>query len=185
MAEVITGRNSEEGSNNLGLLLLDSPELPLEPQNKISNLELCTALLVLARNNLPQPQKRYCAIREPNLFSRRSPDKLQAFIFQCQIYFRACEKEFREDSKKIFFAISYLRGIALDYFEPFINKLDPHQLLDFLEDWTAFVQQLSNVFGSYSLEDNNEDAIMAISFPHNEKASNYFIQFAKYQNQIH
>jgi len=57
MAEVMTGGNSEEGSNNLELLLLDSPELPLEPQNKISNLELCTALLVLARNNLPQPQK--------------------------------------------------------------------------------------------------------------------------------
>ena len=26
---------------------------------------------------------------------------------------------------------------------------------------------------------------MAIPFPYNRKASNYFIQFAKYQNQIH
>jgi len=57
--------------------------------------------------------------------------------------------------------------------------------LDFLEDWLAFVQKLSNIFGSYSLKDNDEDAIVSIPFPHNRKAINYFIQFAKYQNHIH
>jgi len=35
---------------------------------------------------------------------------------------------------KIFFAIFYLRSIALDYFELFINKLDPLQDFNFLED---------------------------------------------------
>jgi len=44
-----------------------------------------------------------------------------------------------EDTDKIFFAISYLRSIALDYFKPFINKLDPLQVFDFLKDWLAFV----------------------------------------------
>ena len=57
MAEVITGGGSEEESNNLGVLLPDSLEPPLKPQNEISNLELCTVLLALARNNLPKPQK--------------------------------------------------------------------------------------------------------------------------------
>jgi len=41
-----------------------------------------------------------------------------------------------------------------------------------------------NLFGSYSPEDDNEDALVAISFPNNGKAINYFIQFAKYQNHI-
>ena len=80
----------------------------------------------------------------------------------------------------MFFAISYLRGAALDYFEPFINELDPYQYLDFLEDWSAFVQKLSNVFGSYSPEDDNEDAIVAITFSNKGQAVNYFIQFTKY-----
>ena len=106
------------------------------------------------------------------------------FLFQYQIYFRASEGEFTKDSKKIFFAISYLRGIALDYFEPFITEPDPLQSLDFLEDWSAFVQRLSNVFRSYSPEDDDKDAIITIPFPHNRKAANYFICFAKYQNQI-
>jgi len=72
-------------------------------------------------------------------FSGGSPDKLQAFLFQCQIYLRASEGVFTKDSERIFFAILYLRGIALEYFEPFISEPDPLQFLDFLEDWLAFV----------------------------------------------
>ena len=67
---------------------------------------------------------------------------------------------------------------------PFINEPDPYQNFDFLKDWAAFVQKLSNVFSSYSPEDDNEDAIISISFPNDGKAVNYFIQFAKYQNHI-
>ena len=40
------------------------------------------------------------------------------------------------------------------------------------------------MFGSYSPEDDDEDAIVAIPFPVEGKAVNYFIQFIKYQNRI-
>jgi len=159
-------------------------QLPPSPSPDISNLELQIALLNLARQLAPQTQKRHQGIKEPDTFSRGNPDNLQAFIFQYQIYFRACEREFLEDTDKIFFAISYLRGIALDYFELFINEPDPLQDFDFLEDWSAFVQKLSNVFGLYIPEDDNKDAIVAIPFPPEDKTVTYFIQFAKYQNRI-
>lgn len=58
------------------------------------------------------------------------------------------------------------------------------QPYDFLEEWPVFVQKLLNLFGLYSLEDNDENAIVAIRFPPDSKAVNYFIQFAKYQNHI-
>jgi len=157
----------------------------LTSQKEISNLELHTTLLDLSRNNQPYPKKKHQAVREPDLFSSSSPDELQAFLFQCQIYFRASEGEFTEDSEKIFFAISYLRGIALDYFEPFITEPDPSYSLDFLEDWSAFVQRLSNIFGPYSPKDNDEDALVTILFSHDGKATDYFIHFAEYQNWIH
>jgi len=166
-----------------GSLPLD-PSEPISTNQEISNLELCIALLVLSRNNQPQPKKKHQTIREPDLFSGSKPDKLQVFLFQCQIYFRTSKGEFTENSEKIFFVISYLRGITLDYFELFIIKLDPFYSLDFLEDWPAFVQWLSNVFGSYSLEDDNKDTIIAIPFPHDGRATDYFICFAKYQNWI-
>jgi len=88
------------------------------------------------------------------------------------------------DADKIFFTIFYLQGIALDYFKPFINELDPYHNLDFLEDWSAFVQKLFNIFGSYSSEDDDEDTIVAISFSNDGKAIDYFICFTKYQNRI-
>ena len=114
-------------------------------------------------------------MKEPDPFSGGSPDELHTFIFQCQIYCHTCEEEFSEDTEKVFFAISYLREVALDYFELFINKPDPHQGFNFLENWSAFVQKLSNVFGFYFPEDDNEDAIMAIPFPNDGKAVSYFI----------
>ena len=119
------------------------------------------------------------------MFSRGSSNELRAFVFQCQIYFHACKEEFLKDTERIFFAIFYLQSVALDYFEPFINEAEAYQNFDFLKDWLAFVQKLFNLFGLYSPEDDNKDAIVAISFPNNSKAVNYFIQFAKFQNQIH
>jgi len=153
------------------------PEIPTEltPSPKVSNLDLQNVLLTLARHSSQCSSKRYRGIKEPDLFNGGSLDELHAFIFQCQIYFCACEEDFREDTNRIFFAISYLRGIALDYFEPYINKPDPLQDFDFLENQLAFVQKLSNIFGSYSPEDDNEDAIVAIPFSHDGKATNYFI----------
>jgi len=94
------------------------------------------------------------------------------------------EGEFKEDTEKSFFAILYLCVVALDYFELFISEEVLAQPYDFLEEWPTFVQKLSNLFGLYLLEDDNEDAIVAIQFPPNSKAVKNFIQFAKYQNNI-
>jgi len=102
-------------------------------------LDLQAILLALVRRPDTQPRKKNKGVKEPDLFSGGSPDELWAFIFQCQIYFHACEGEFLKDTKRIFFAISYLRGVALDYFEPFINEAKAYQNFDFLEDWSAFV----------------------------------------------
>jgi len=105
-------------------------------------------------------------VKEPDPFSGSSPNELHAFIFQYQIYFCACEVEFSEDTKKVFFAISYLREVVLDYFEPFINELDPYQGFDFLENWSAFVQKLSNVLGNSRPSIEKEDkTINPLTFP--------------------
>ena len=144
----------------------ENPEVPPTPIQITSlilqGINLQSLLLVLTRQSNPPLKKRHHNVKEPDPFSGGSPDELCVFIFQYQIYFWACEGEFAIDTGKIFFAISYLRGVALDYFEPFINKLDPHQSLDFLEDWSVFVQKLYNIFGSYSPEDDDENAIVAI-----------------------
>jgi len=116
----------------------ENPELPptsiqITPFT-LQGINLQSLLLALTRQSNPPLKKRYCNIKEPDPFSSSSLDELCAFIFQCQIYFWAYEGKFAKNTEKIFFAISYLRGVALDYFKLFINEPDPHQSLDFLED---------------------------------------------------
>ena len=190
--ELVEESGEETTEDNIGDLLepLTGPsqtagEWAPSPLREASNHELQAAILALARQTSNCPQKKLRVIKEPDPFSRGGPEELHAFVFQYQIYFRTCEGGFVDDTDKVFFAISYLWGIALDYFEPFINKPDPYHNLDFLEDWSAFVQKLSNIFRSYSSEDDDEDVIVAIPFPNDGKAIDYFIYFAKYQNCIH
>ena len=114
---------------------LDYPhETTQNPHPDTSGLDLQAILMALARWPDSHLKKRNKGVREPDLFSGRSSDELWAFIFQCQIYFHACEGEFTEDTEKIFFAISYLWGVALDYFKLFINKTKAYQSFDFLEE---------------------------------------------------
>jgi Domain of unknown function (DUF4939)/Zinc knuckle len=153
---------------------------------EISNRELREAILALARGSRrnDEPKKTPFKPKEPDTFDGSSPQDLRTFIFQCQVYFNACKSEFSKDAHRVYFAISYLRGAALDYFEPCINEPDPTEPYDFLGDWNAFVQRLVNLFGSYSPEDDDEDAITSLSFPDGGKATKYFIEFAKYQTRI-
>ena len=155
-------------------------------EEEISNKELRQAILALAEGRTAEPKTKKVPYkpRAPDTFDGASPNALRTFIFQLQVYFNACRAQFTNDTDRIFFAISYLRGAALDYFEPFINEPDPTEVYDFLMVWSTFVQKLTNLFGSYSPEDDDEDAIAAISFPDNGKATTYFIEFAKYQTRI-
>jgi len=115
---VIEGENSLTEGITFATTLKEEEQEPTHILNPIS----------------PPQKKKYCGVKESDPFSSRSPDKLCAFIFQYQIYFQACKGEFNENIEKVFFAISYLRGVALDYFELFINKPDLYQNLDFLEN---------------------------------------------------
>jgi hypothetical protein len=53
-------------------------------------------------------------LSEPEPFTGKDPKKLKAFIFQCQLYFQ--NSDFDSDSKKVTFALSYLRDVAQEWF---------------------------------------------------------------------
>jgi len=57
----------------------------------------------------------------PDNFSSTEPDKLNNFLFQCQLYFHANPVQFNMDIVKINFAITYITGVAQDWFEVSLN----------------------------------------------------------------
>lgn len=140
-----------------------------------------------------QAQNQRASFLEPNLIEREN-------LLTEDIIFSTTLKEEKQeptstlnlippaplafDLQNLLLALSRQAASPSQKFKLFINKPDLYQNFDFLENWTAFVQKLFNIFGSYSPEDDNKNAIVAIPFPNNKKAVTYFIYFIKYQNHI-
>ena len=61
-------------------------------------------------------------IQEPEPFSGKDLTKLKAFLFQCHLYFQG-SSDFEDGSKRVTFALSYLRDMAQEWFEPRISGL--------------------------------------------------------------
>jgi len=75
-------------------------------------------------------------------FSGTEPDKLNNFLFQYKLYFHANLAQFNMDIVKINFAMTYLTGVAQDWFEVGLNQEDQGILQDWLSDWNLFVDEL-------------------------------------------
>ena len=99
-------------------------------QSNNSNEQLAEVLGRLANtlntNQTPAPNtnSRGTKARIPDTFSGTEPDKLNNFLFQCRLYFHANPVQFDTDIAKINFAMTYLTGVAQDWFEVGLNQED-------------------------------------------------------------
>ena len=78
--------------------------------------------------------KKSSKAKEPDTFDSSDPRKLNSFILQCKLFF-ADNDNYSDDHAKVTFALSYLRGTALEFFEPFI--IDSIDEPDFMSDFSA------------------------------------------------
>ena len=106
-------------------------------QSDNTNEQLAEVLGWLANtlnaNQTPRPNTNSRA-HISNTFSSTEPDKLNNFLFQCQLYFHANPVQFNTDIAKINFAMTYLTGLAQDWFEVGLNQEDQGILQDWLSD---------------------------------------------------
>jgi Domain of unknown function (DUF4939) len=102
--------------------------------------------LVLAIEKLGNMKSDTGKLCEPELFTRKDPKKLKAFIFQCQLYFQ--NSDFNSDSRKVIFALSYLWDVALEWFEPSISR-HTNEPLECFDNWEAFLNELCTNFRPY------------------------------------
>ena len=80
----------------------------------------------LDSNQTPSPNTNTRGTKAyiPDTFSGTEPDKLNNFLFQCHLYFCANLAQFDIDIVKINFAMTYLTGVAQDWFEVGLNQED-------------------------------------------------------------
>ena len=109
-------------------------------QSNNTNEQLAEVLGQLANtlnsNQTPGPNtnSRETKACIPDTFSSTEPNKLNNFLFQCHLYFYANPVQFNTDIVKINFVITYLTGVAQDWFEVGLNQEDQSILQDWLSD---------------------------------------------------
>jgi len=93
---------------------------PCRSDNNNTNEQLAKVLGRLANtlnaNQTPAPNTNSRGTKAciSDTFSSTEPDKLNNFLFQCRLYFRANPVQFDMDIMKINFTMTYLTGVAQD-----------------------------------------------------------------------
>ena len=141
-------------------------------------LQVLATLLAPRRDSEPKEKVK---IRDPDPFDESEPDKLQNFLFQCQLEFKGKPSTYRSDEARIYYAISFLKGSALDFFEPAV--LDKTETYNFLLSWPTFKNKLVDNFGSSYPEDEAKNSLEALHFEDEGKATKFFVQFAEYKSR--
>ena len=112
--------------------------------------------------------------KEPDTFDGSDPKKLNNFLLLCNLYFRQ-NPSYTEDATKITFALSYLRGMALEYFEP--TLLDSDDFPDWMDNWDAFVRTLRTQFGPIDPAGDAENGIDYLKMQDNQRIIKYNVEF--------
>src|SRR5882724_677211 len=124
---------------------------------------------VLKSNNSSKPK-----LQEPDPFDSSDPHKLRTFILQCKLNFRDRRNMFEDDTKKVNYVLSYLKGTALDCFESAV--LDPIEP-QWLSDFDLFVEELKANFGTYNPVGEAEAELKGLRMHDSHQAMKYFIKF--------
>lgn len=112
--------------------------------------------------------------KEPDTFDGSEPKKLNNFILLCNLYFRQ-NPSYSDDETKVTFALSYLRGMALEYFEP--SLLDSDEIPEWIDNWSAFVRTLRTQFGPIDPTGDAESGIDHLKMQDNQRIIKYNVDF--------
>ena len=114
-------------------------------------------------------------VREPDPFDGSDPKKLRGFLLECKLNFQAQPKAFQSENVNVNYAMSFLKGTALDYFEPFLDTPDDEPA--WLEDYKLFVEELLINFSPYDALVDAEAELDMLIMKDNHKATRFFVDF--------
>jgi hypothetical protein len=149
--------------------------------NEAPNLATAIQLMTDVLRNRDPPSKKTKA-KEPDTFDGSDSRKLNNFVLLCSLYFRS-NPAYNDDSAKVIFALSYLRGTALEYFEPQLLDADDTPL--WLDDWEEFVRTLRTQFGPIDPTGDAESGIDHLKMHDNQRIIKYNVEFNKLAVRTH
>jgi len=151
---------------------------PFVPQPSEDAAAMIKAIDAIIKMNIPAKVK----LREPNPFDGSNPRKLHTFLLQCKLNFCNHKDHFQDVLVKVSYVLSFLKGMALECFEPSLfDNIEPAWLSDF----TLFVQELESNFSTYNPVGEAESELEALCMQENHQATKYFIKFTQLTACVH
>jgi len=92
--------------------------------------------------------------------------------------------QFDTDIAKINFAMTYLTGVAQDWFEVGLNQEDQGIFQDWLSNWILFVNKLRRHFGLLDPVGEVANMLDNLRMKPSDKISTYNVDFIRYSFQL-
>jgi len=125
-------------------------------------------------------------VRELDTFNRTDPRKLHTFLVQCELNFQDHPKAFASDHARVTFAQSYLKGMALEWFEPdLLNSTNPRARPLWMDNYAQFVSELKSNFGPHDPVGDAEHQLDNLSMKEGQKINKYMVEFNRLAGQVH
>ena len=137
--------------------------------------DLATALTLLAQSlSAPKKNSERTKVWEPDIFDGSDTHKLQPFLVQCTLNFRNCPDAFSTASAKVTFALSYIKGTALNWFEPLLTSGLNQAWLD---NYSNFVLKLRKNFRPHDPKGEAEADPENLHMRNNQRIVKYLVNF--------
>ena len=104
---------------------------------------------------------------------------------QCELNFQDLPQAFAQDHTKVTFAQSYLKGIALEWFEPDLLFMDDPVLRPFwMENYKEFVLELQTNFGPHDPVGDVEHQLDHLTMKDGQRITKYVVEFNRIVMQV-
>jgi len=124
-------------------------------------------------------------VRVLDQFDGSEPCRLRTFLIQCELCFQDCPRAFRTDRAKVVFAQSYLKGMALEWFEPDLLLSEPSAFRPlWMDSYSEFVLELRTNFGPHDPVGDAEHQLRRLSMTDSQHVNKYVVEFNRIACQV-
>ena len=124
-------------------------------------------------------------VHKPDMFNRTDPCKLHTFLMLCKLNFQNRPKAFATDHTKVTYAQSYLRGMALKWFElDLLNVSNPNAHPIWMDNYHQFISKLKSNFGPHDPVRDMEHQLDNLSMKEGQKINKYVVEFNHLTGQV-
>jgi Retrotransposon gag protein len=117
-----------------------------DADSRLEQLEIVIEDLQRRVNSQPPPQSASSEpkISSPETFDGKDPSQLPDFLLQVNLAFDLQPSRYANESIKVKYAVTYLRGPVLKWVRPLLQANDPPA---WVNDFSLFAEELTKIFG--------------------------------------